>query len=965
VRPGERPLVGREEELEALAGVLNAMGGDQGGSVVQIAGEPGIGKSRMLRELAAMARARGHVVLAGRAAEFEGEVAFGVFRDALDDWLLACGAQRRAALAGDQEVELAVVLSAFEGAARRRRDVEQERHRSYRAVRRLLATMAGGSGLVLILDDVQWADPGSVELLCHVLAHPPAGNVLVAVAFRPAQLVWPLQRALASVVREHEAVRMDLAPLSVEQAVELLGADLRGDVSRRVYCESGGNPFFLLQLARAQRLGQSGATARQGVVVPAAVGVALASELSSVSSVAHVLLQGAAVAGDPFDLVQAACAAGVDEASALDRLDTLLAAGLVSATDVAGRFAFRHPIVRGAVYESASSAWRARAHGRLAALLAVAGVEAGVQAPHVERSARKGDRDAVAVLIAAGDASAQRAPAVAARWYAAARRLLTDGPAEEERRIELQVAEATALRGCGELAASQATLDDLLERLPAAHPARVRVVAWCAAVEHLLGRHRHAGARVTVAREAIQDSEAADAVLLEVELAAGCGYENRHDAMHEHAQQALAGATGLGGDRALHVVAAGQVALARYFAGAPTDDAVGRAAAAMDRLEDAELARRLDIGLWVGWTEAVLERHDAAIAHCQRVLDVSRDTGQGATLLVTMTAQAWAQIRAGRLHEAETTLTEAVESGRLSGGVFFAVALGLSAVLATHRGDHQAALAAGEECVRLGRTSDPGLIRGMSGFYLANVLIEVGQPRRARGVLLEMSGGGPELETSRSGHAAAYEVLTRAEVELGRPDAAEFWARRAHAAAHGGALAAEAAFADRAMATVALARGDAQRAAQLAQHAADRAHASNAPVEAARCRVLAGRALADQGARAEAVAVLESAAHELSRVGADGYRADADKQLRRLGRRAARVVAAGNDARPGLDSLTEREREIAILVSRGHSNRAVATAIHLSEKTVERHLSNVFRKLGVTGRSALELLIGADGGRAA
>ena len=522
---------------------------------------------------------------------------------------------------------------------------------------------------------------------------------------------------------------------------------------------------------------------------------------------------------------------------------------------------------------------------------------------------------------------------------------------------------ATAQNGSGQLAQSRTTLCEILELLPPGDPARLQVVAFCAGTEHLLGRHRAGNARVQTALRTLGDERSLEAVSLKLELAAGAAFELRGDATLALAREALEGASALGA-RAHAVAAAGQIAMASYFLGRPAGEAMDRAARAFDELEDAEIATRLDMGLWVGWTEAVLERHEQAVAHCQRALDVARASGQGATLLVTMTAQAWALVRAGRLTEAEQTLDAAIDIGSLASGLFVSVSLGLMAVVQTHRGNYDAAIRRGEECVRLAREADTGLILGMAGLYLATPLIEVGQARRARDVILETSHGKHELQTSRSGHAAAFEVLTRAEIALGRLDAAELWAQRAVAATHGGELPAEAAFASRAAAVVALARGDSAQAAQLALDGARRAAGASVPVEAGRCRIVAARALGHGGDRAGAIEALEAAAAELDRVGAYGYRDEAEKELRRLGRRRVRRARGPQDAALRLDALTEREREIAELVRGGRSNREIAVALFVSEKTVERHLSRIFERLGVPGRTALALLVASDDGRA-
>ncbi len=957
---GHQALHDRTAELATIADVLEALHGGVPGLSLQLAGEAGIGKSRLLDELLDQARARGHLVFTGRAAEFEGELPFGLIADAMDDWLLRLPHERRQALAGDLAGKLAAVLPAFDAlASDRPAEVQEERFRAYRAIRVLLSTLALDTPVVLALDDLQWADPGSVELVAHLLAHPPAGPVLLALAFRPAQTAPRLERALAAALRDQQSTRLEPALLNAAAAHALLGPDLPRPLRARLYRESGGNPFFLLQLMRGvRRAGPAGAgTAVPTTPIPEAVRAALATELSSLSPPAQTLLQGAAVVGDPFDEQLAACAANIGRSEALLLVDELLESALITPAALgAGYYAFRHPIVRATVYESARSGWRTRAHVRVSDALSERGAGASARAPHVERAARPGDADGLAVLTAAGRETAPRAPALAARWYAAALRLLPHTAETEPQRIELLIAEATALGGSGQLEASRNVLGTVLDRLPPGAPGRVALVGYCAAVEHLMGRHRDADARLLRCHEALTDSASPDAVAVQIELAAGAAYQNRVAEMTGWTEQALAGATALG-DPALGMAAAGQLALAHYFGGRPTAAALDRAAAGIDAIDDAGLAGRLDVGLWIGWSEAVCERHEQAIAHCQRVLDVARATGQGAPLLVTTTAQAWALIRCGRLAEADERLTAVIEAGRLAPNLFLTVAVGLWSMIATYRGDYDAAVRAGEESVQLARSADPGLIPGMAGVYLATALIEIGDARRAREVLRTTSHAATELSTSRSGHCAAYEVLTRAELALDRPEAAQRWAQEAVAASRGGELAGESAYAQRAVAHVALARGDPARAAEIALAAAGRAEQAGIPGEAGRCRILGARALGRAEQRSRALAELERAVHELGRIGAEGYRAEAEKEMRRLGRRARRPADA---AGAGVGSLTEREREISELVSRGHTNRAIAASTYLSERTVERHLSNIFAKLGVASRAAVASIVTAE-----
>ena len=199
------------------------------------------------------------------------------------------------------------------------------------------------------------------------------------------------------------------AAFSDEEANEFLGAAVDADSAAWLYAESGGNPFYLQQLARA-----AGSTmvvtvdeaAVGDVEVPAAVAVALAQEMGLLSDDARLVLQSAAVAGDPFDPDIAAAAAGVSEPVALEALDALLRLDLVRRTEVPRRFRFRHPLVRRAVYESTPAGWRLGAHARCADLLAARAASPAERAHHLRRSAKQGDMAAIATLREAGEMAA-------------------------------------------------------------------------------------------------------------------------------------------------------------------------------------------------------------------------------------------------------------------------------------------------------------------------------------------------------------------------------------------------------------------------------------------------------------------------------------------------------------------------------------------------------------------------------
>src|SRR5215211_2516118 len=147
-------FVGRAGELTSLDQALDQV--DSGGAAaIEIVGEPGIGKTRLLAELAARAEARRHLVLAGSASELERDLPFSVFVDALDEYLEGLDPRRLAALADDVQAELAHVFPSLSALAPGRNvALQHERYRTHRAVRELLEHLAGANPFVLVLDDL-------------------------------------------------------------------------------------------------------------------------------------------------------------------------------------------------------------------------------------------------------------------------------------------------------------------------------------------------------------------------------------------------------------------------------------------------------------------------------------------------------------------------------------------------------------------------------------------------------------------------------------------------------------------------------------------------------------------------------------------------------------------------------------------------------------------------------------------
>ena len=949
-------LVGRAAELEAIDRALGELcDGPTAPLVIQ--GEPGIGKTRLLAELAKRADGRGCTVLGGSASELERDLPFWVFVDALDEYVAGLDPRVVASLRDEVRSELAQVLPSLSDLTSGGGPVLQdERYRAHRAVRELLERLAAGRPLVLALDDIHWADAASVELLTALLRSPPDAAVLIVMAARPRQ--WPdrLAAALERADRQGGLARLELGGLAREAAGELLGDDVGRERADELYEEAGGNPFYLQQLARSQGGGGAGrppdaGAALEAVGVPAAVIASLAEELGLLSADTRRVLCGAAVSGDPFEPDLAAAAAGANDATAMEAFDELLDLGLVRSTDVPRRFRFRHPLVRRAVYESAPGGWLLGAHERCAQVLAERGAPAVARAHHVEFAARHGDLAAVAVLTEAGTAAILRAPASAARWFSAALRLMpANGPAEP--RVGLLLARARALAAQGRLAESHVDLLESIAFAPAETAGlHVQLATTCAGVERLLGRHEQAHARLVAGLEQVPNPAAPDAISLMIELAIDGLFRADPDSVCDWGKRALDAARE-SQERPLVAAAAAILTLGHAVAGsiAEARSAYAEASALLGSMSDEELSARIDAAAYLASAATYLDRYDDAVAHAERALRLGRAAGHlHPTLLPALGA---AHFMRGRLSEAAKVLDDGVEAARLVGITqSMAWMLRNRALLSVVAGDIPAALEMAEEALELTQRLDESVLSSWAALAVARASVMAGRSQRAVDVL----GGGEQalLPIPGAWRAMGLEALTTAYADLGRVDEAARAAAtaEAHAAALGLPMAT--AWAQRAAATVALHAGEPGTAAERALASATAAEEVGAVIEAALSRMLVGRALAAAGETDRAAAQIERAAATFEACGALPHRDAAEQELRRMGRRVHRRTRPGAAGADGLAALSERELQVAALVVDRKTNPEIAAELFLSLKTVETHLRNIFRKLGVSSRVEL------------
>jgi hypothetical protein len=557
----------------------------------------------------------------------------------------------------------------------------------------------------------------------------------------------------------------------------------------------------------------------------------------------RALLDGAAVAGDPFDPELAAAAAGLDEAAPAT-LDRLVAADLVRATGDGLRF--RHPLVRRTVYDAAPPGWRRHAHARAAEALAARGAPPVALAHHVERSAPIGDAAAAATLAAAAAASAGSAPATAGRWWTAALRLQPGAEPDQRLRLLLGLAEAEA--GAGRHAEAHAALVEavaLLDGQPAA--LRSEVVAITAAAEHQLGLHEQATRRLRDELELSGPGNRSLAARLRFELAVGALHASDLEALDElaggsaaelrAAEPALAAA-----DEAIAVVAA-----AWHGRPAKVPTALAKARSSFAALAREQLAQRPEAAYFLGFAELLTEHVREGIAVAAAGLDAIRAGGQDRMLVPLASLHAMAANAAGDQATALRSGTVAEDAGRLVGPAYgLQWALWVQAMTAHARGDREAWRRLADEAERVMDRVGDVLLTRVGRCNLATLLV-ADDPARCAAMIERYAG--PDLERiDRTWSSFIGVAYVRALLALGREDDASAAAALLERRANELGLPMARARADLARAEVLLAAGD-EGAADRARAALDVADERGYGVDAFRAELVLGRALGRQGDR--------------------------------------------------------------------------------------------------------------------
>ncbi|GGP17978.1 AAA family ATPase [Nonomuraea glycinis] len=374
--PTSGGLVGRADELVTLRRTLGpALAGGSGIGVVE--GEPGVGKTRLLEEIAAEADRQGALVVWGRCLDGDG-------MPSMWPWVQAIGALLDDLTVPEQEKwhtgELGRLVEPPDdaGAVPMIPD-SASRFRLFEQVVTVISESSARRPVLLIIDDLQWADIASLQLFGHVAARLPAGTaVMGALRDRAPAPGSELSRTLAAVSRVSGHRRVRLGPLAPGEAVELVrletGLDPDLDAARSIHARTAGNPFFIRELSRM--LADNGALSEAAAVheaVPATVRDIVIDRMSGLDTGTRDLLRIAALIGRDIDLGLLARAAHLEVESCLDRLEPAAALGMIEpAPDNPYSLHFAHDLVRESVAATAPTPRTGRLHLQIADALEIA-----------------------------------------------------------------------------------------------------------------------------------------------------------------------------------------------------------------------------------------------------------------------------------------------------------------------------------------------------------------------------------------------------------------------------------------------------------------------------------------------------------------------------------------------------------------------------------------------------------------
>jgi DNA-binding CsgD family transcriptional regulator len=920
-------LVARELELAQLVAALGAANSGDG-SLTVICGAAGVGKSSLVAAAAEHGRELGLTVCSGRGSELEQELSFGVVRQLFERPLrTASPSERKRLLSG----AAAATARLFADAPLEQAAADDGGFATLHGLYWLTVAMATERPLLITVDDAHWADRPSLRALTYLAGRIADTPVALVVALRPLE-PSPVADVVTDLEAQPGAARIELSELGPRASAAIVRdafPHATKELCAAFHDSSAGNPFYLRELLRS--FGGDGAPPAAEVVRQAGLSSVAERVMRRVASLgphAPQLAAAMSVLGASGRLRDAAALAGLGEDDAAEAARAMRRVEILGAEDP---FEWIHPLVRRSIYDDLSVTERHALHERAADLLEGAGAPPSEVAAHLAALRPAGSERVVAGLLAAAEEALTRdAPEVAASLL---RRALDEDAATPPR--------STLLLRLGQVEVARrnpAAIEILHEAKDLSCDQRERTLAAMALGEILVnsGQTDPAAEIVLAAIAELDGSDPQLALELEMTRAVAFAFDPKHAGrLWRERERLLALTRGEGWPaKALSAL----MAITSAMRGETLEEVAPLCERALD---NRVLLSERGAGAWapahVLGALITIESYERAANAADEVEAAARSQGSVANALAAEGTRGWAAARCGDLARAEEILRPLVETAQTGGMLLYLITAlwwMTETILERPSQDDLASFTDGLELEpplsEAGVGGWPLLARGRVRAQRGAVEAAE-EDLRAAGRIFDGLGFGPMHDPWRSSLALILPAERRDEAgalvaeELRQAEATGFARPRGVALRAAGLLA----------------YGDA--GIELLDESVSVLADSPARYEHARSLVELGAALRRSGRRGDSREPLEAGMELAHTCGAERLTARAREELLAAGARPRRIV------RTGFAALTASERRVVRLAAEGRSNPEIAQALYVSVKTVETHLSNAYRTLGLAG----------------
>jgi predicted ATPase/DNA-binding CsgD family transcriptional regulator len=946
--------------------------------VTLLAGDPGIGKTRLLDAVASEAARGGMAVLRGGASDAVGMPPYLPFLEALGQHIRSSSVEDLREQTGALGSTLVTILPELanpldDAPSGYPLPSDQARLRLFEAVGAFLGQIAAPNGLLLVLDDLQWSDPASLDLLCHVARHQLSARLILLGAYREGDVTHhqAFERALAELNRLRVLSTIDLQPLSAENmaglAAGVLGTLAGPELMELLCAQSEGNPFFAEELLRGWlETGAIAYTGRHWTVasqatpaLPSGIVGAIRQRLARLSPEVVDLLRTASIIGKTFDVDLLAQAAGQDAEPVEERLREATSARLIRTAEKQGYFTFSHDTIRESLYEEVTTTRRRRLHGQIGQVVEAQREQPGQStAQHLAELAfhfaRSGDRAKGAMYAerAAEQAMSSYAPEDAMAHYRTALELA--GPTDARRGdLLLGLGEAAMLtnsraEAVAALEAAQAWFKQAGDPVAAARAAHSLGNAWWQ--QEAIPQ---AQAAFETAVSLLADRPLPETVSALVDLSSLLVLSlHKHEDGRRYASKALEIARQLGDDR---VIAPATRALGNLLARsgelsagiALLEQALDMAVASDDPAEGAECCACLVLAC--NWAT----HYRKAIEYGRRQIELAQRCHAPYLLRHVYSHLAMRYLLAGEASMAEQMLAEAHGVLERTGSPEALAYLDLvrGAKLAFVNGE----FAAAEELTANALATLHSLNPQSLVWHTAELAIGQALEGKRQEATASMDEQERLVAAMPEGSVPSSTLSTVVAASLILDDRERLFRLYPRLQPFRGSF--RGSLIDRLLGEIETLQGDFAKAERSLTEAEAIARREDIKWELAQVLIAQANlalAMGGQDSRPRARASLQEALDLLRHIGYAPLRDFVAEWLRT----SVRPQLSGfrrpeKNERPALPAgLSLREAEVLRLVAAGKSNREIAEALSLSEKTISSHLERIFSKLDVDNRAA-------------